>query len=818
MITKLMERMSSWAAERFARSGLAEHYCDKIRATQLQETIKLARYSSVAPIFVALAFVFLFWDTPQRGYVVLLCVMVAVPTTIAIGLAERFARLRVFSARGVTIGKYVANTLALIVGCAWATMPIVLFAPSDANHRLVVVGSIIGVLADVFVLGPIFQVCLLFATPIVIGGFVGLLRSGEPIAFMLSIMLAIYAIFIAGSCKFMSELSALRITDRVRVGEQKETIDLLLRNFEQTTSDWLWETDRSRRLRNVSARLAQAARKPASALQRTLFEDILIGPNAAAIGRGIKDVLEDMGARRPFQDRVVEIPDAEGPIYWQLSGRPMIDDLGRFTGYKGVCADVTNARRAQLKLAQLANFDALTGLMNRSYFLQCCATFPLGSRPGAMLYIDLDGFKAINDTAGHAAGDLLLQDVAHRLSAKMPQHALLGRLGGDEFAVFLEVADANEASALAFLLIDIVSAPYTINDVEVGIGASVGIALASETATLPAELLINADLALYRAKAQGRGRALMFGPEFELSLIVQREFENDLRLALPRGEFELHYQPLMDTSTGCVVCFEALIRWNRGPRGFVPPSDFIATAEAIGIITHLGRWVLTHGCKTAASWPDHIRLAVNVSPQHFRRRDFVKDVQLALSLSRLDPRRLEIEITEGVFLDASQTAVDNLQALRDLGVAIALDDFGSGYSSMGYLTQFKVDKIKIDQSFVRQIVERKENRAIVHAMLSLAHDLSIQVTAEGVETVEQAIALRARGCDSMQGYLFSKPKPESEVLTMIDSAAANYREAFAVMLQLQGEAKSSGAGSALTPMSPAAKTNSRLVHTRRLEG
>ena len=650
--------------------------------------------------------------------------------------------------------------------------PTVLFGPSDVDHKIIIIATITGVLSSTFVLGPIPSIGILYCLPIVIGCMIALsLQHGTYVA-PLMLLLAVHTASIITSRRLLDKLAAHRIADHVRVDEQNDTIGLLMRDTEGVGSDWLFEIDSTDRMRGVSARLALAANVPAIELEgapfRHLFANHLATPSTA---EGIKAVLDAMAKRRAFHDFVVTLATPSGPLWWQLTGKPVHDKLGTFIGYRGVGVDVTAARIAEERIAYLASYDVLTGLANRDMLqtrtaLACeAAVIDRGCR--ALLYLDLDGFKLVNDTHGHAAGDDLLRQVAQRLNAAVPAKAIVGRLGGDEFAVLCQFPDPSGGETLAKTIVAALAMPFAIDNMEVMIGASVGIAITPHHATEADALLVKADLALYRAKAEGKGRHRMFVAAYEQSLIEKRLLEEDLKLALARREFQLFYQPLVDLSTGRVTSFEALIRWFSPTRGRISPDAFIPASEATGLIVPIGRWVLSEACREAARWDPGIAIAVNISPQHFRSPDFVQDVVSALALSGLHAARVEIEITEGVFLEHSKAAIDNLHALRRRGVRIALDDFGTGFSSLNYLVKFPVDKIKIDRSFVRDIVDRHESRSIVEAILTLAKKLSIRVTAEGVETIEQALALKLLRCDTIQGYLMNEPKPAGEIDMMI---------------------------------------------------
>ena len=754
------------------------------RAVQLAETLKLAKFSAVAHMFVALSFVPFFWGTHRRDYVLVFCVLVSALSLAAFGTATILGP-RIASPKAVACGRWVATAFAFVLGLIWASVPIALLPHSDEMHRLIVTNTMTGVIADIFVLGPILTVSVLFVLPVLTGIGVGLSLMGGFTGVVLLVLLAVFALFVLFSIKEMNKLSVQRIVDRVRVSEQNDTIGLLLRDFEESTSDWLWETDADGALHHASERIAQAVGVAADELLHQPIQALFSKRcPQMPVSQGARKVLTAIAKRRPFHNMLVEIRTPGPSIWWRLTGKPVYDKGGGFAGYRGVGSDITIARNAEEKIAYMASYDALTGLANRTVFMDLaaveCAAVQEQPSECALLFLDLDGFKGVNDSLGHVVGDRLLKDVARRLQAAVPANALLARLGGDEFAILCRVRRRPEAEALAEALIARLSVPYQIEGSQADIGLSIGIAFAPGDCDQPDGLLVKADLALYRAKADGRGRYRVFVDEYERSLAERRAFESDLRLALPRRELELFFQPLVDAGQGRVVCFEALLRWHSKTRGMVSPADFIPVAESIGLIVAIGRWVLLQACTEAARWAAErdadVAIAVNISPQHFRMQDFVADVSVALEISGLDPRRLEIEITEGVFLEDCDVALENLQALRRRGIRIALDDFGTGYSSLSYLVRFPVDKIKIDRSFVRDFVSRHENRAIVDAILTLAHELSIEVTAEGVESVEQLVALRQRRCDTIQGYLLSVPRPAAAVAEMLREIPGLYRD------------------------------------------
>ena len=442
--------------------------------------------------------------------------------------------------------------------------------------------------------------------------------------------------------------------------------------------------------------------------------------------------------------------------------RPMADG-----GWVGTFEDVTERHAANARISFMAHYDALTGLGNRVLFDQRLGEMlEEATRSGdqvAVLGLDLDRFKPVNDMLGHAAGDKLLAAVAKRLASVVRASDLVARLGGDEFAIVVPLADDGPLAhqALADRIVEDLSAPFTIDDQPVVIGVSIGIALFPHDGSVGNELLRCADIAMYRAKEEGRNTFRVFEAAMDKDLRERRALERDLRTAVDDEALELYYQPLVCCGTQLVQGYEALLRWNHPVRGSVPPSVFVPLAEETGLILKLGQWVLETACRTAASWVEPVRVAVNLSPVQFRHHELAPMVLGAVARSGLDPARLEIEITEGVLMDDPARAVEVLTVLRAAGIRISLDDFGTGYSSLSYLRQFPLDKIKIDKSFIDEMDSDPQAASIVDALVSLAHTLNLSVTAEGVETPEQLRALRGQMCDQVQGYLLGRPAPDT---------------------------------------------------------
>jgi diguanylate cyclase (GGDEF)-like protein len=458
-------------------------------------------------------------------------------------------------------------------------------------------------------------------------------------------------------------------------------------------------------------------------------------------------------------DSIVELRNGRT---FKIRHRPMPD-----LGWVATHEDITEQRRAEIKIEHMAHHDSLTDLANRALLNerleQALGRFH-GEQMVAIHHLDLDQFKAVNDTFGHPAGDKLLKIVADRLRALARETDTIARMGGDEFVIVqAPIADPGEATSLAQQIIEWMSEPYDIDGHQANVGASIGIAVSPGDGSAPDKLLRNADLALYRAKADGRGTFRFFEAAMDEQMQSRRIMEQDLRKALSAGEFELYYQPVVSLESNEISGFEALIRWNHPQRGLVAPASFIPLAEEIGFIVPLGEWVIRQACITAAQWPDHLQIAVNISAAQFRGSGLMQVIINALATSGLHPTRLEIEITETVLLQDKEATLAVLHQLRALGIRIAMDDFGTGYSSLTYLQCFPFDKIKIDRSFVEDIADNAGSLNIVRAVAALANGMGMAATAEGIETQDQLDKVTAQGCTEMQGYLFSRPLPAHEI-------------------------------------------------------
>jgi diguanylate cyclase (GGDEF)-like protein/PAS domain S-box-containing protein len=537
------------------------------------------------------------------------------------------------------------------------------------------------------------------------------------------------------------------------MGSASESASLLLQEYEQRGVGWLWQVDGENRVTYISSRMTALLGRPASALIGHSLPSLLGGH--AELGRILLE-------KQPFNSLEMELGTPRGARWISIAGDPIIDTAGRFEGFRGVGSDITEIRQTQERLTHLANMDVLSGLPNRGRVRQLLGealrAATVSNVPCAIMFLDLDGFKPVNDTFGHPKGDAVLQAVAKRLCDQVGQHGHVGRLGGDEFAIVINDAQSRKSiEMLAESIIKSVAEPYMIDNTEIRIGVSVGCAFGPIDGATVDDLILKADLALYQAKDAGRGVARYFSSELQSEQDDRVRLEADLRQAIAGKQFHLLFQPLVSAKTQKLTGFEALIRWNHPQRGMVPPPVFIPVAEESGLMGQIGEWVIEEACRAVATWPEPITVAINISPKQIVLPNLPNVVSQALSRNRLPGNRLELEVTEGVFLGDNNQTLDVLKRLRALGVGIALDDFGTGYSSIGYLNKAVFHKLKIDGSFVREAGTRPENIAIIQSIVQLAKSFRMNVTAEGVETAEDFERMRELGCDTIQGYLFGRP-------------------------------------------------------------
>ncbi|EPR16101.1 diguanylate cyclase [Sphingobium indicum IP26] len=545
--------------------------------------------------------------------------------------------------------------------------------------------------------------------------------------------------------------------------------DRLLREYEQSGRGWFWETDRHGCIAYISDTLARTLGLGNEALIGRPITEI-IRPGDRQDGDGERTLGFHLSARTGFAEIPVRAAMAKDERWWSISGQPVFNEFGQFHGFRGSGTDLTEMRRSQAEVTRLAQYDSLTGLANRVQMMRSLEQAVAGKkgqpRDCTLMMLDLDRFKIVNDTLGHPAGDALLRQVSERIQRVVGNKGLVGRQGGDEFKILLPGRpDKIMLDHLARAIITDVSQPYMVEGTAVVIGVSIGISFCPQDGVTADELIRNADLALYAAKGDGRGVYRFYSPEMHADAEDRRQLEEDLRRALVENALHLVYQPVVSSRTEQIAGYEALLRWQHPVRGAISPTLFIPIAEESGLIGPIGEWVLRTACRDAAQWADGVRVAVNVSPIQFANQGLPSIVMNALAASGLTAERLELEITESVFLNDDDGTDLMFSRLKGIGVRLALDDFGTGYSSLGYLKKAPFDKIKIDQSFVRgAAIKGSPNSAIIKAIVSLAEALGMDTTAEGAETQDELALIRNLGCSHIQGYVYGRPLPAADVL------------------------------------------------------
>ena len=665
---------------------------------------------------------------------------------------EDYSRRRPPSARAVTI---ISTLLSLL----WWVPALAFFDPADSSGKILMIVMVAGLLsAASFSMAAVPLAALLHIWSLAL---VGTWMAFDFHEGWLAFLLPVYAVIMSAAVIVHARQFVSTVLGRVQLQEQGELLELL-QELQASGTGGLWELDSTLTITKISSSLANAIGLPVErVIGLTAYK--LMDPRGeiAEISAGMRTYFENLRAGIEFRD--LAVPALSGN-WWSLSGKPVIVD-DRIVGWRGVASDVTALRLSGHDAVRTARTDPLTGVANRLLVRELLEEALLrhvnGADCCALLLVDLDRFKLVNDTMGHAVGDQLLCEVARRLQAAVAEGGRVGRLGGDEFAiVWTGPSDDESLGALAERLIEKLAPSFSVGAATMNIGATVGIARGFRDGRREEQLMRSADLALYRAKEEGRGGYAFFDHSMYVAAEDLRELENDVREALDSGALRLVYQPIVDAASGEAVAREALLRWDHPTRGEIPPHRFIPIIEDAGLIHRIGDWVIRGACAQAADSDGSLRMAVNISAAQLSGPGLARTVVAALAATGLAPDRLELEVTESVFLGDDSATLESLNGLRSLGVRLVLDDFGKGYSSFGYLARACFSKIKIDQTFVRAAADgSRESAAIVHAILALAHGLGIETTAEGIETAAQAEMMRELGCTQLQGFYFGRPAP-----------------------------------------------------------
>jgi diguanylate cyclase (GGDEF)-like protein len=759
------------------------------RAQQIRAILELTPLTMLANALNGLIILFSYRHSHLFSYLLVWAVFLSYciyKGTRAWLLQRRRAPIERLSERAISR----AISSATFLGLVWAILPIMVFDPNEPHLTTMLIAICAGMLcAGGFALATVPQAALSYVILIACGAEIALIKNDISIYWDLTLLLTIYTFIVCAATMSTARTFGARLMAEADTAHQQQLVSLLLNDFESHTSDWLWEINAEGYLQYPSEKMVAMTGHSANELRKmtflSLFDHAYINPEQP-LDSPISRLRNLLTGSSPFRDITLPILINDERNWWQLTAKPLLDLNKNIIGWRGVGSNVTQKHNADITMRNLANFDSLTGLANRFHFNNYLEEIRLRNTPDpfALFFLDLDNFKHVNDSLGHGVGDRVLQTVARRLQNTIRSNDLLARLGGDEFAL-LSYGDnsLHKAGQLAQRILDTFIEPCLIDDQSLQIGCSIGIALAPEHGQEPSTLLKYADMALYSAKSAGRNTFRFHEVGMEVVAKQKLYLLNDMRAALEEhaatnallhhkfssdivwpltpitSQFELYFQPQIKLVTHQIVGFEALLRWHNPEVGLISPAKFIPLAEESNLIIPLGVWVLVEACKYAAKWKQKWRVAVNISAVQFREGNVVELVSWALRISRLEPERLELEITESLLILDNIATKETLMALRNLGVRIALDDFGTGYSSLAYLRNFPLTKLKIDRSFVQALTRDSSALAIVKAIIQLAKALDLDTTAEGIETQEEADILRTAGCSDAQGYYYGLPLP-----------------------------------------------------------
>ena len=706
-------------------------------------------------------------------------------TGVAFWVTTRRLSPRYQGAHSVPVAA-VRDTLVegLSLGAMWAIPPLALVGSIDA-HDVLGLSIILSVLmvALAIAMPALPMVAIAFVTLAGSANVVMLLFTSDP---MLAGTAALLTLLLMVGCFTRARGLVVIRANEIALAERDETLSLLLNEDEEQSADWLWEIDANRRIVRASARFAYAVDRDPVTINKQPLLQLLAGPTweSGNFAPGLRLLAEKLKNREPFRDLLLPVHVKGGERWWQITASPRLDEDGNFIGFRGVGSDVTEARASADQINRMARYDMLTGLPNRLMISETLARAMADSEKWsqrcAFMMIDLDRFKAVNDTLGHPVGDILLERVAERLKNLMTHNEIVGRLGGDEFAIVVrDASDSRRVEQLAADVIALLSESYDIDHHTLHVGASIGIAFGPRDGKTAETLIRSADLALYRSKDTGGGTYHVYERQLHVQAEERRTLEMALRRALGNGELCLYYQPVVRAGCGSLLGFEALVRWRHPELGMIPPAKFIPIAEESRLIGPIGDWVLRTACAEVARWRPNLRVAVNVSPQQLHHQGFAATVAQALAASGIAAEQLELEVTESVFMEQGSAATQVLERVLDLGVKLSLDDFGTGYSSLGYLSRTRFSSIKVDRSFVQGAAKgEREAIAIIRAVVALAQSLGMATTAEGVETEAEHQLVQSLGCTKVQGYYFGRPLPVEEARALAaplpdtDNAAA----------------------------------------------
>lgn len=749
-----------------------------VRAAQLNLSHQFAIFLLAANVLCA-ALAASFLRGAVSGWALIVWSGVVTATVLGIVFRRLAATNRSRVAAGIKdIRRTVWDGVAL--GAVWAIAPL-WFGPAAAHGGAVGFWIVLAILttasAVAMAAAPLATVVFLVLT-----GGTAAMTLALVVTPALGAAALLFSILLCHLCVTRGHGLLLARAQAAAIADRDEIVSLLLRESHESAADWLWETDAQRRIVRPDARMAKVLGTTVAALRGLPFLQALAGERwqTGEPGTGLGPLADRLRSREPFRNLLVQVAIDAGDRWLELAANPRFDDRGCFMGFRGVASDVTEARLSAARVKRMARYDTLTGLPNRLHIneslVQAIGEADKWGGRCAFMMIDLDRFKAVNDSLGHPVGDRLLGLVSERLRKMVTDNEIIGRLGGDEFAVVVRDArDRDRIEALARTIITELSQPYDVDRNILYIGASVGLAIGPRDGRTAETLIRSADLALYRSKDAGGGTFHAYQPELHAAAEERRVLEIALRGALQNDELHLDFQPVVDAHSEKLTGFEALLRWTHPELGPISPARFMPLAREARLIAPIGEWVIRNACAQAARCDDSIRIAVNISAEQLQSSAFVTVVTQALAQSGVRPDRLELEVTESVFMREGTAALRSLEQLLALGCQLTLDDFGTGYSALGYLSATRFSTIKIDGSFVQAAANgARESIAIIRAAVALAESLGMVTTAEGVETAAELAMIRALGCTRAQGHYFGRPLPagEASALAIARSAAA----------------------------------------------
>lgn len=745
------------------RAGLVDMYsaatpqAGRLRAAHLSAVVRLTPETMLANI--ASAGLILWTFSPDISWELLLWFAgILTVCLFALRSWRRSLGRQFIQASPGTIHK--ATWHAIVLGGVWAFIPVFWFPGASDSQQLTIATLLTGMIgAGGFVLNPLPLASVAYVTVFSASALAALWRSGNPAYSGVAALVSVYAPLVTLAALTAWRKSMALINAESQSQQQEQTISVLLSDFEQNAGDALWETDAAGRLVHISPKLCELLQVSEEKVSGNTWMSILVPIDAS----GAVTLSEALASGKPFKELQISFKSPSGNRHIQLNGKALQNDEGAFSGWRGVVSDVTEKVQSTNLLRQLAHTDSLTGLTNRFKLREFLTEKVAGKHPLALLSIDLDRFKAINDRHGHSVGDDVLRLIAQRLRQQLGPQTMIARLGGDEFAVVLvEPGDIQQAPTLGRRVVHLLQEPLDISVRRLTVGGSVGLTISQGDVVTLDELMVQADIALYAAKDAGRGQCVAYTPE--LGAVNQRRatLEYGLRKALHKQELQLYWQPKVDLKTWKIVGAETLMRWRHPVLGWISPGEFIPIAEQSGMIAALGSWALLEACRMHSSALAGLKVSVNVSSMQLRDESFLSVLQDAMDEFQINPGQLELELTESVFLESADHALAMLHAIKNTGVKLAMDDFGTGYSSLSYLRSFPFDTLKIDRAFVIELVEKKDAEAVVHMITGLAQTLGMRTVCEGVETPQQLEAIQRAGCDEVQGYIVAKPMPLQE--------------------------------------------------------